>query len=762
MTMPKKPAPAWRRRHLLAGVAGLAFSAGLGACATDQPAVGATAAGRGREPSDEEPPSSPGLLAYRTGRNFANAAAPAGSTFSIFQSFAPGAVPPGNIVRVAAGGAPVVRQQCDNRVTWPDGALRSAVFTWTHPHSIAGGGRSQITLHAQPGSWDETPSVTLKDVLAHDYQLQVGIGGSTYVLRANDAIAAGRVARIRSGPAGAAWKVWGDLRGGPAPTSPAHGQMWAKMFIYIAHDGQVRIEDEIYCNKIADSTALQVSGYALLDGTRALSKQTKSFVLRTRNKFATYDANGTEYFSRPELGKVVWGFPRPVHGRRVTTGLYDGLITWWNEWTPAYIGAFPRPRGIPYAPADFLTQLFAGAVDGTGNHIWLGPMTSLAVMAMLSPTFERQRDDRIMALGSWSVCAYWCADDATGLPPVLTNKSYHGLSKPITQVGWGLAPTLRMTGGANPGTTSDASHAGLWWWWQYLSTGSEQALENVQEQAVGVLGCDVAQSGSYQRNPIFVKGGPQFFGSYAFFPQSRAVGWELRNLSNAHWVTPDSHPLKRYLNDLLQVQYDSAAAGMAANEAQWGALAMWITPQQDSPWMDDYRVTSILMDYRRGRIPRSHLAMRHVIKHCYGRMVDGNFPNGAGAYRLGFNVGPNPKAAAINQPSTTIAQSWTQVYGFQDPPGMTDPLIGTPPLTRGLRDYRTHGPDAAILPSSHTFVGHTYPNIALCAGSCGVMAGLGAYPEKVVAYLHPIIDRASEELWGSTSGAQAWRIRPPA
>lgn len=196
-----------RRRHLLAGVAGLAVSAGLAAGATEEPAIGATAAGRRREPPEDAPPASPGLLTYRTGRNFGDASAPAGTTFSIFQAFAPGAVPPGSIVRVAVRGAPVTRQQCDNRVAWPDGSLRCAVFAWSHPHAIASGGRDQITLIAAPGPWDEEPAATLRDVLAHDYHLQVVIGGSTYTLRANNAIAAGRVARIRNGPACAAWKI---------------------------------------------------------------------------------------------------------------------------------------------------------------------------------------------------------------------------------------------------------------------------------------------------------------------------------------------------------------------------------------------------------------------------------------------------------------------------------------------------------------------------------------------------------------------------
>ncbi len=171
--------------------------------------------------------------------------------------------------------------------------------------------------------------------------------------------------------------------------------------------------------------------------------------------------------------------------------------------------------------------------------------------------------------------------------------------------------------------------------------------------------------------------------------------------------------------------------------------------------MGDYRVTSVLMDYRRGRIPRDHLTMVHVIKHQYGRMVDGSFYNGAGAYRLSPNVGPNPMRGA------PFATSWDQVYGFWDPPHLIYPLIDHEAPKGQLRDQRKQGTNVSY-PADHTFVGHTYPNIALCAGSCGVMAGLGAYPEKVVAYLRPIIDRASEQLWGSSPGAQAWRIRPPA
>ncbi|MEO8713373.1 MAG: hypothetical protein ABI369_00010, partial [Acetobacteraceae bacterium] len=552
MTREPNSARPWRRRGLLTSAAGLAITTWLASCGSETSAIGAPAAGKRAEDmsADDAPAPVAGLVAYRLARNFGSTAAPAGSTYSIFQAFARGAVPEGNIARIAAREGPVERQQCDNRVAWPDGSLRSATFIWSHPHAIASGGRDRITIHSVPGAWSNSPAATIQNLLSHDYQLQVVVGGVAYSLLANNEISAGtRLTRIRAGDACTAWKIWGDFRAGTSLSAPVQGQMWGKMFLYVTHDGHVRIEDEIYCNKIANSAAIAVTSYALLDGGKVLFRSTTPFTLHTRNKIATYDAEGREYFSGPDLSRVVWAFPRPVLRNPTTTGLYDALVTWWNKWTPTYIAAFPSPKMVPYAPNSGLATIFYAGVDGTGNHVWLGPMTSIAVMAMLSGRYDHQREDRIMALGSWGMCLYWCADDPTGLPPVFTRATYPGLSKPITEIGWGLAATLQMTGGANPGSAADASHAGLWWWWQYLSTGSEQALENVMEQAVGVLGCNVAQPGIYQRNPKFANG-KQYFGSYCNFPQSRAVAWEFRNLSNAHWVTPDAHPMKAYLNDL--------------------------------------------------------------------------------------------------------------------------------------------------------------------------------------------------------------------
>ncbi|MEO8716571.1 MAG: hypothetical protein ABI369_16320 [Acetobacteraceae bacterium] len=769
MSREPRPPRAWRRRSLLTGAAGLAVTTGLGACATGTSAVGATA---NDTETEETPTGDPaGSLAFRSARNFGATAAPAGSTYSIFQAFTRGAVPTGTIARISARGRVVERQQCNNRVVWPDGSLRCATFIWSHPEAIGPGGRSRITIHAVPGRWDDTPSATLKDLLAHDYRMEVVIGDATYYLVANNEIrGAVRMSRIRAGSACTAWKIWGDFRAGTAPTDPVQGQMWGKMFLYVTTDGHIRIEDEIYCNKIANSAAIPVTSYALLDGGTVLFRHTTPFTLHTRNKIATYDAEGREYISGPDVSKVVWAFPRPMKARPTTTGLEDAMVVWPNEWTPAYIAAFPVPLNVAYAPSANLAKIFSSGIDGTGNHDFLGPMTSVAVMARLNGRYDYQRHDRLMALGSWGMCAYWCADAATGLPPVFTNKTYRGLSAPITNVGWGLAPTLKMEGGVNPGTTLDASHAGLWWWWQYLSTGSEQALENVMEQGVGVLGCDVAQTADYQRNPKF-RNGKQYFGSYAHFPQPRAVGWEIRNLSNAHWVTPDAHPMKAYLNDLTQVQYDAAAELMAENAAAWGGLSAWyeLTGEGDgyaggySPWMGDYRVTSILMDYRRGRIPLGHAAMTHVIRYQYGRMVDGSMRNGAGAYRLGTGVGPNPAGIGRTGVATQPAQTWADVYGFGEVPNIIVPLVDRAHETGDLRDVSSTAAMKAnvTLPARHTYVGHTYPNLALCAGACGVIAGLGGHPKAVVAYLKPLIDNAPETLWGSTHAAQAWRIRMP-
>lgn len=758
------PREGWRRRTLLATVAGIASTASLGACAGDTLAVGAPSGRHRDENSEEDAPSRvPGLLAYRTARNFGPKAAPAGSAYTIFQAFARGAVPRGYIARVVARGAPVQFQQCDNRVTWPDGSLRSGTFVWRHPHAIEPGGRDRITIHMVPGSWDNRPTATLDTLLAHDYRLQVVVAGTPYFLIANNEIRGGtRVRRIRAGNACTAWKIWGDLRSGTSASAPAHGQMWGKMFLYVTADGHIRIENEIYCNKITDSDAIPVTSYGLLDGGTVLTAKSNPFTFYTCNKIAAYDGEGREYFSGPDISKVVWAFPRPVLRNTTTTGLYDACITWWNKWTPAYVAAFASPLEVEYAPNSELLKIFPDGVNGTGNHTWLGPMTSFAVMAMLSGRYDYQRQDRIMALGAWGICIDWCADDETGLPPVFTNRTYRGLSKPIVKIGWGMAPTLRMRGGGNRGRVGDPSHAGLWWWWQYLATGSEQALENIMEQAVGMIGCNVASDALYQRNPKFANG-KQYFGSFCNIPTSRAVGWAFRNLSNAHWVTPDGHPMQRYLDDLVQIQYDSAHELLAQMAPEWGPLAQWIEGTNfplyapgESPWMSDYRVTSVLMDYRRGRIPRDHLTMVHVVKHQYGRMVDGNFFNGAGAYRLSTGVGPNPLKGRV-------AARWSEVYGFWDPPNVTYPLVDTPPVLTGLRDQSImHGP-AKSLPPSHTFVGHTYPNIALCAGACGVICALGDYPEKVVAYLSPLIDggRATEEMWGRSPGAQAWRIRAP-
>ena len=152
--------------------------------------------------------------------------------------------------------------------------------------------------------------------------------------------------------------------------------------------------------------------------------------------------------------------------------------------------------------------------------------------------------------------------------------------------------------------------------------------------------------------------------------------------------------MKAYLNDLVQVQYDSVADLLAENAAEWGALGVYNTKDFApsgyipllSPWMHDYLATSVTMDVRRGRILPSHpIVAGHLIKWVYGRMVDGNFFNGTGPYRISPGKGPNAVKSA------PYAQVWTDVYGFSAPPDMIHPLVDNPPVMHGLRDANKIG-----------------------------------------------------------------------
>lgn len=622
----------------------------------------------------------------------------------------------------------------------------------------------------------------------------------TYVLDANAEIErAGQpgVVQIRSGPACNAWKVWGDFRDN---TGAIHGTAWGKLYIYLDATGNVRIENEFYCNKIANASALPIASMALFDGAAVLESNATPFSFRTLNKVAAYDSDGRAYSTGPDVSEVVWAFPLPVLADPITTGLYDSRMMWWYPWSDEMIAAFPVPMNaayIPYDAAHYNNPLFSSGIDGEGAHDFEAHLSGGDIYALYGGSYQWLRFLRQRALGAWNQMMFWVADPISGHPPVILPTAYPGLRAP--QVGLTMAgsstPSFTLLGGNFPGSSPSTSHAGLWWYGLYLLTGSEQALENILEQSIGAYMANNPTLGYLPGiNPKF--NGVQHYGAFCSCEQSRGIGFQLRNQSNSEWVCPDAHPVKPYLGDLMKSFYAAAADMFAqfnpppvppATWGNWGPLSWWLDPAGpdplpgNSPWMENYKLISIALDVMRGRIDNTHQIVKQINAHNFGCMIDGNFFNAAGAYRLSYMTGGTPSgppwATAMNSAGGKVITSWTDCWGFQDPPHVTNPLISFgiygAPILSGLRDQSGMGVGNSALPPNFNFAGpNNYVANALAAANCAKIAGWDAlvgpsgpnYPSQVIAYLEPLVDgsaAATDAVWGS-GGNIIERERVPA
>lgn len=130
--------------------------------------------------------TSGGATTSITFANLSASATPSGLPIQTTQMFARGAVPSGFIATPTVGGVSLATWQADNRTTWDDGSVMTAVYRFLLPSGIAGSSAQQVTFPITAGSWPNTSSNTITDVtsgsnfnlaLSNLHTAQVGVLG---------------------------------------------------------------------------------------------------------------------------------------------------------------------------------------------------------------------------------------------------------------------------------------------------------------------------------------------------------------------------------------------------------------------------------------------------------------------------------------------------------------------------------------------------------------------------------------------------------
>jgi hypothetical protein len=144
--------------------------------------------------------------------------------------------------------------------------------------------------------------------------------------------------------------------------------------------------------------------------------------------------------------------------------------------------------------------------------------------------------------------------------------------------------------------------------------------------------------------------------------QNRAQGWGMRTLGQAAYITPDSHPLKKYFNDKVNNNIVNYIAKYPQNAAAnpFGHLEGHYPypPYGMAPWMDDFFTWSMGYLYKLGFTQVLPLAQWKA-KFVVGRMTEAGYCwLQAGIYELQVGVD-------ANKPYKT----WAELYKANYPNG---------------------------------------------------------------------------------------------
>lgn len=111
--------------------------------------------------------------------------------------------------------------------------------------------------------------------------------------------------------------------------------------------------------------------------------------------------------------------------------------------------------------------------------------------------------------------------------------------------------------------------------------------------------------------------------------QVRASAWSLRDISNAAWVLPDTHPSKKYLEraldqnlTLMKEKYIDRREFSGAGELEgYFEESVYGEPERISPWQNDYVVLALWLEARRGNKAATEL-MAWTENFHTGRYLD--------------------------------------------------------------------------------------------------------------------------------------------
>jgi hypothetical protein len=323
---------------------------------------------------------------------------------------------------------------------------------------------------------------------------------------------------------------------------------------------------------------------------------------------------------------------------------------------------------------------------GTGDVTTFMPTTGGRQDIALQPNWTAQwllsqnatANQVMMANANASGSIPWhYTDESTGAP--INGQTY-------TNFGTGTVPAngWPQYGGGTPSADGDPwgldpAHMPDLNYIPYLASGSHYQLKLLQSQADFAI-TTVSGYGSALDSTGTVPTG--FAG---LNNQPRAIAWELREVAEAAYITPDGDPLKAYFTSELNTAMNGLVQQYIVDNvnAPYGQLSGFVTAgygASDAPWEDDYIVTS-LAEVAGMNIPQASAQAVQMLQYM-NTWVSGLFTNGPNGYNP---LGGTPYQIHLSDPITGAPYTtWSQLYSGNVIPGWTSGQGGVPASPAGL------------------------------------------------------------------------------
>ena len=491
------------------------------------------------------------------------------------QVFRPGALRPSDTLQLALADGRRLPLQADLKALHPDGSVRHVILSAAPPQPAPGKplvfglvkGGAAPARQGDAGFADALRS-------GADTTVQLTIDGQRYSAQLGQLLARAKPALWLDGPVVREWQVLAPLSG---PDGKPHPHL-AAQFALRWYPGLERARIDL-----------------TVENNWAYAPSPQNFRYDVRVNVGgreVYAQEGLTHFHHARWRKLFWLGGEPgVHLRHDTAQLIDSLALpnydrtiRIDERALSRLHERWRANSEPMQPGAAVRSM-----PTTGGRPDIGLLPGWATMYLLG--MDRRAAE--LTLGTATLSGSWSMhyrDARTGLPVSLADYPYMARAgtpsgdarNRATGKNEQFPPCPSASACETPNKADIAHHPGLPYL-PYLLTGDHYYLEELQFWAMYA---------ALAQNPAYRQGAKGLLKQ----DQIRAQAWGLRTLGQAAYITPDRHPLKDDLRQVLDANLDWYEANYTRNPAA-NRLGVVLKNAKDStyakkrgiaPWQDDF------------------------------------------------------------------------------------------------------------------------------------------------------------------------------